>query len=59
MITFKSGRDSIIIWISVCTGAIAQYFIKDLCVIIIVVSVFCTVTSLYIYLKKETMIIQR
>jgi len=59
MITFESGRDSIIIWISVCTGAIAQFFIKDLCVIIIVVSVFCAITSLYIYLKKETIMKQR
>jgi hypothetical protein len=52
MITIESGRDSIIIWISVCTGAIAQYFIKDLGVII-VVSVFFTVTGLYIYRKKR------
>jgi hypothetical protein len=53
MITIESGRDSSIIWISVCTGAIAQYFIKDLGVIIIVVSVFYAVTGLYIYRKKR------
>ena len=51
MITIESGRDSIIIWISECTGPIAQYFIRDLGVIIILV--FCAVTGIYIYRKKN------
>jgi len=51
MITIESGRDIIVIWMSVCTGAIAMHFIKNLAIIIIVTSIYCAITGLYIYRK--------
>jgi hypothetical protein len=51
MITIESGRDIIIIWMSVCTGAIALYFINNLAIIIIVTSLYCALTGIYVYRK--------
>lgn len=55
MIGIESGRDIIIIWMSVCFGAIAMYIFRDdkfgLPLIIIVTSLYCAITGLYIYRK--------
>lgn len=51
MISIESGRDIIIIWMAVCTGAIAMYFIGNLALIIIVTSVYCALTGIYVYRK--------
>ena len=51
MIGIESGRDIIIIWMSVCTGAIAAYFIGNLPLIIIVTSLYCAITGLLVYRK--------
>ncbi len=51
MIGVESGRDIIIIWMSICLGAIAMYFIGNLPLIIIVTSLYCAVTGLFVYRK--------
>lgn len=51
MIGIESGRDIIVIWMSVCTGAIAMHFIGNLALIIIVSSVYCALTGVYVYRK--------
>jgi len=51
MIGIESGRDIIIIWMAVCLGAIVQYFIGNLALIIIVTSVYCALTGLIVYRK--------
>ena len=51
MITIESGRDILVIWMSVCTGAIAMYFLENLALIIIVTSIYCAVTGVYVYRK--------
>jgi hypothetical protein len=51
MISIESGRDILIIWMAVCTGAIAQYFIRDLPIVVIVTSVYCAITGIYVYRK--------
>lgn len=51
MIGIESGRDIIIIWMSICLGAIAMYFISNLPLIIIVTSLYCAVTGLVVYRK--------
>lgn len=55
MIGIESGRDIIIIWMSVCLGAIAMYFFKNdelgLPLIIIVTSIYCAITGLFVYRK--------
>lgn len=51
MISIESGRDIIIIWMSVCTGAITMYFINNLAIIIIVTSVYCAATGIYVFRK--------
>ena len=53
MIGIESGRDIIIIWMSVCVGAIAMFFFRDakygLPIIIIVTSLYCAITGLLVY----------
>jgi hypothetical protein len=49
MITIESGRDILVIWMSICTGAIAMYFLGNLALIIIVTSLYCAVTGVYVY----------
>lgn len=49
MLRIESGRDIFIIWLSVCTGAIVQYFTNSLTLIIIIISVVCAVSGLFIY----------
>ena len=51
MVSINSGRGIIIVWMLVCTGAIAQYFISNVSVIIIITSVCCATTGLYVYRK--------
>jgi hypothetical protein len=51
MIGIESGRDIMVIWISVCFGAIAMYFIGNLALIIVVTSVYCALTGIYVYRK--------
>lgn len=51
MISIESGRDIMVIWISVCFGAIAMHFINNLAIIIIVTSVYCALTGIYVYRK--------
>jgi hypothetical protein len=52
MIGIESGRDIMIIWIALCLGAIFMYFIGNLALIIIVTSVYCAVTGIFVYWKK-------
>jgi len=49
MLRIESGRDVFIIWLSVCTGAIVQYFTNSLTLLIIIISVVCAVSGLFIY----------
>jgi len=49
MLRIGSGRDILIIWLSVCTGAIVQYFTNSLAILIIIISVVCALTGLFIY----------
>ena len=51
MIGIESGRDIIIIWMAVCTGAIAMQFIDNLALIIIVTSIYCAITGIIVYHK--------
>lgn len=51
MIGIESGRDIIIIWMSICLGAIAMYFIENLPLIIIVTSLYCAITGILVYRK--------
>ncbi len=49
MLRIESGRDVFIIWLSVCAGAIVQYFTNSLTFLIIIISVVCALTGLFIY----------
>ena len=49
MLRIESGRDVFIIWLSVCTGAIVQYFTNSLTIVIIIISVICALSGLLIY----------
>ena len=51
MIGIESGRDIIIVWMAICLGAIVQYFIGNLALIIIVTSIYCAITGIYVYRK--------
>ncbi|WAC06105.1 MAG: hypothetical protein OS112_05605 [Methanoregula sp.] len=51
MLNIESGRDVFIIWLSLCAGAIVQYFTNSLTILIILISIVCALTGLFIYRK--------
>jgi hypothetical protein len=48
LLRIESGREVFIIWLSVCTGAIVQYFTNSLTILIIIISVICALSGLFI-----------
>ena len=48
LLRIESGHEVFIIWLSVWTGAIVQYFTNSLTILIIIISVICALSGLFI-----------